>query len=422
MARLWFRTAVSRYIPSLFAMLAFFLAGAPLQAAPPQNIPAAAQLHKVDGFEEPLVAMYATTLAEDRALADTIATYRKQSTFEDLTVFERFVKDHPQSGWRVGILANLGLAYYRQGYFSRAIDAWQQAWQAEKIRPADNPMGKMLADRAMGELTRMHSRLGHADELEKLLADIKERPMSGPATELITGAHESLWMFRNDYGKAYLCGPMALKSLLVSTQADDRKIAIMDAARSGPHGFSLAQVSELASKADVPHELIFRTTGQPIPVPSVVNWKLNHYAAIIGEQGGLYHVQDPTFASGDAWLTREAIDAEASGYFLVPTGTRKLSSWRAATPEEAKRIYGMGQTNVNQAGATQTGDNALKPDPGCPMCIVNAKMMLVSLNLNDTPVGYQPPKGPSAKVRLTYNQREASQPTSASSISVPSGR
>ncbi|MEO9061083.1 MAG: hypothetical protein ABI270_03455 [Nitrosospira sp.] len=418
MARLWSRTAVSRYIPSLFAMLAFFLAGAPLQAAPPQNIFAAAQLHKVDGFEEPLVAMYATTPQEDRALADTIAAYRKQSTFEDLTAFERFVKDYPQSGWRVGVLANLGLAYYRQGYFSRAIDTWERAWQAEKSRPADNPMGKMLADLAIGELARMHSRLGHADALERLFIDLNGRPMSGPATELITGAHESLWMFRNEYDKAYLCGPMALKSLLVSTQADPAKIAIMDAARSGPNGYTLVQVSELASKANVPHRLIFRAPGQPVPVPSVVNWKLNHYAAIIGEQNGLYHVKDPTFASGDAWLTKEAIDAEASGYFLVPAGMQKVASWRAATPEEAKRIYGMGQTALNQQGATQTKDNSLTCSKSLPMCQVNAKTMLVSLNLNDTPVGYQPQKGPSAKIRLTYNQREASQPANFSFFNI----
>ena len=197
----------------------------------------------------------------------------------------------------------------------------------------------------------------------------------------------------------------------------------MDAARSGPHGVTLSLVSELASKADVPHELIFRTPDQPLPVPSVVNWKLNHYAAIVGERDGLYHVQDPTFASGDAWLTREAIDAEASGYFLVPAKTRKLSSWRLATPDEAKRVYGMGQTNTNQMGGTKTVDNTVKTNPkcngcSCPMCDVNAKTMLVSLNLNDTPVGYQPPKGPSAKIRLTYNQREANQPANFSFFNI----
>jgi RHS repeat-associated protein len=211
---------------------------------------------------------------------------------------------------------------------------------------------------------------------------------------------------------------MALKSLLVSAQADSSKIAIMDAARSGPRGFTLAQVSELAGKADITHELIFRSPGQPIPVPSVVNWKLNHYAAIIGERDGLYHIQDPTFASGDAWLTREAIDAEASGYFLVPAGTQKVASWRTATPEEARRIYGMGGTSNNQPGGIQTKDNNLTCPTSFPMCQVNAKTMLVSLNLNDTPVGYQPQKGPSAKISLTYNQREASQPANFSFFNI----
>lgn len=432
MARFWSLTAVSRLLSSFLtvAALALFMGNTSLQAASPKNL-APLPFLKVDGFEEPLVPMYATTPREDGALAEAISAYRSQPSPTDLTVFEAFLEKYPRSGWNVGILANLGLSYYRQGYFSRAIDAWERAWEAEKIRPADNPMGKMLADRAMGELTRMHSRLGHADELEKLLSDIKDRPISGPATELITDAHESLWKFRNEYDKSFLCGPMALKSLLVSAQANSSKIAIMDAARSGPRGYTLAQVSELASKADIPHELVFRSPGQPIPVPSVVNWKLNHYAAIIGEQNGLYHIQDPTFASGDAWLTREAIDAEASGYFLVPAGTQEIASWRTATPEEAKRIYGMGQTYSSQPGTTQpldtnltcsnpkgpvplTGSTASPP----PMCEVNAKMMVVSLNLSDTPVGYQPQKGPSAKITLTYNQREASQPANFSFFNI----
>ncbi len=52
------------------------------------------------------------------------------------------------------------------------------------------------------------------------------------------------------------------------------------------------------------------------------------------------------------------------------------------------------------------------------MCGYNITEMLVSLNLNDTPVGYTPPKGPAAKVTLTYNQREASQPANFSFFNV----
>ena len=145
----------------------------------------------------------------------------------------------------------------------------------------------------------MHARVGHAKELEALFADIGTRPISGPATEMITGAREGLWMFRNEPGKSYLCGPMALRNLLVTVKADPKKINAINDERSGPDGYSLTQVSELADRMGLQHKLIFRKPGQPIPVPSIINWKLNHYAAIVEERKGLYHVQDPTFGNGD---------------------------------------------------------------------------------------------------------------------------
>src|SRR2546425_13007804 len=37
--------------------------------------------------------------------------------------------------------------------------------------------------------------------------------------------------------------------------------------------------------------------------------------------------------------------------------------------------------------------------------------MVVSLNIVDTPVGYTPPRGPSVAFTVTYNQREANQPS-----------
>src|SRR5262249_30753007 len=47
---------------------------------------------------------------------------------------------------------------------------------------------------------------------------------------------------------------------------------------------------------------------------------------------------------------------------------------------------------------------------GGGMCAYNIKESSVSVTLSDTPVGYVPPIGPSAKVTISYNQREDSQP------------
>ena len=66
----------------------------------------------------------------------------------------------------------------------------------------------------------------------------------------------------------------------------------------------------------------------------------------------------------------------------------------------------------SQAPAQKAGlDKLLHSDQcGTGMCVPNANLMLATLNLNDTPVGYAPQKGPGVFVRLTYNHMEAALP------------
>jgi RHS repeat-associated protein len=380
-------------------------------------------LRVVPGLEEPLIAVAPTSKLEDAALEAAIAAFHHPSKpptdFTDLAQpFVAFLSQYPQSAWRMAVLTNLGLGFYKAGYFTKATDAWEKAWNAG--RGVTAPQAKALTDRAVGELARMHARVGHAKELERLFADMGERAVSGPATEMIAGAQEGLWSFRNEPELSYLCGPMALKNVLLSQKAAPAKITLMDEARSGPNGFTLMQVSQLASKAGIKHRLIHRLPGQQVPVPSVISWKMNHYAAIVDEKDGRYLIQDPTFGSTDQWITVQAIDAEASGYFLVPDTARNSASWRTASAAEANRVYGMGRTLVSQPGATTANDESKNGGGVCSkgMCVADAKLMLVSLSLNDTPVGYQPPRGPSANIRLTYNQREAGQPANFSFFNV----
>jgi hypothetical protein len=162
-----------------------------------------------------------------------------------------------------------------------------------------------LVDRAVGELLRMHARLGHADEVAALFEEIGERPLTGPATETRTGAKEGLWIMRNDPGVAYLCGPMALKNLLLAQGVPADQLAFIDAYRSGPEGVSLEDVARLADGAKLSYRLIYRETGQAIPVPSIVHWKVAHFAAIVGEREGYFQIEDPTFGRA-LWVSRAA--------------------------------------------------------------------------------------------------------------------
>ena len=72
----------------------------------------------------------------------------------------------------------------------------------------------------------------------------------------------------------------------------------------------------------------------------MIHWKLDHYAAIIRQEGDKYLVQDPTFLN-DVWATREALEAESSGYFLIPSG-QLPKGWRTVEAKEGQNVWGKG--------------------------------------------------------------------------------
>ena len=86
----------------------------------------------VAGLEEPLVPTGPTAADDDRALDMALAAFRIASLIapDDPAIYlaplARFAKGHPHSAWAPAVLADLGLAYLRAGYASRAIEAWQR--------------------------------------------------------------------------------------------------------------------------------------------------------------------------------------------------------------------------------------------------------------------------------------------------------
>ena len=288
-------------------------------------------------LEEPLMSTVPTLPDEDTDLAKALNAYGAQAGKENLDVFDKFLSKNPRSGWRVSLLVNLGLLDYHFGYFSRALSTFQMAW--EEGRDNTNPKIKVLVDRAAGEELRMHARLGHALMIEALIADIGPRHLTGPATEALDGAKQGLWMMRNNPGVAYLCGPTALKSLLLAEGRLPQQMRFLDDVRSGEQGVSLTEVAALATKAGLDYRLVYRNAAQPVPVPSIIHWKLSHFAAITEVRGTRYHIVDPTFGN-DLWLSKDVIDVEGSGYFLVPANLPAIP-WKVILQAQAAAIRGM---------------------------------------------------------------------------------
>jgi tetratricopeptide (TPR) repeat protein len=236
---------ISRLLNSASIIVPALIACLPAAGAPPTEAPTAKispQLSAMAArFEEPLIATAPVSEAENAALLAALKAHEGRATPDDFTAIRSFLSDYPASGWRIALLTNLGFSYYSYGYFSKAIEAWDQAFQ--NGRSLTEPHARALADRALGELMRMHARLGHADRLAALFEDIGDRHVSGPATETLTGAKEGLWMMRHEPGVAYLCGPMALKNLLLAQGAGRDEVRFIEDIRSGPNGVILALVA-----------------------------------------------------------------------------------------------------------------------------------------------------------------------------------
>jgi hypothetical protein len=163
--------------------------------------------------------------------------------------------------------------------------------------------------------------------------------------------------------------------------------------------------------------MAYREKSANFIVPSVVHLKLDHYAAMVRQEGDRYLLQDPTFGN-DTWITGAALDAETSGYFLIPSGELPYG-WRTVQAQEAETVWGKGNVGGFDPGphgpcdpSSPRGDQCPQPDPACTgMAKPRVHLLLVSLNINDEPVGYTPPVGPAIRFIVRYNQRDAFQPS-----------
>jgi RHS repeat-associated protein len=382
-------------------------------------------------FQEPLVSIGGEPSAQENAdLATALLGYAKRSGPDDFASLTGFLEKYPNSSWRAALLTSLGLDYYNTAYYSRALAAWQEAWALGQA--ATNVNGKFLADRAVCELAGLYSRLGRMNELEALLKSVDKRTFIGGASERINIAWEALSMMQNQPGVSFRCGPLALKSIL---RADQRLLAscstnammeIFNSA-STQKGLSLTQVAELSRKVALNYQMAFRgeavgtrstaspngpnsrtrwDASLPFIVPSVVHWKVGHYAAIVRQDGDRYLVEDLTFLNS-VWATKEALEAEASGYFLIPAGDLPRG-WRSVDAKEGDAIWGKGVTGGSDPNqyTCRNEQTTSCTGSGCGMPVCSVHLMLANLQVRDTPVGYTPPVGPGVHFTVRYNQRD----------------
>jgi RHS repeat-associated protein len=359
-------------------------------------------------FPETLVPVGGpTSLDENQALAKAVLAYVTVESREDVSSFTTFLADRPASPWRASLLANLGLVYRRTGYFTRALATEQDAWNLAKGSQEVN--GVATANLALGELLELHSRLGHVEELEALFAEIQGRDVGGPTGSKAFAARQSLGVLKTTPGSAYRCGPLAVGKLLRASGWTKEKQSKVDATLSTTEGTTLTENQKLAATVGLKLQMAHRDGDAPFVLPAVVHWKAGHFAALVREQGGRYLVQDPTFGN-EIWVSRQALNDETTGYFLVAEG-KLPEGWRRVKAVEGETVRGKGAPSGVNGGAQRVVDAQQCNCKGMPSYAFHT--LLGSLTVVDTPLSYQPPVGPSVEFTVRYLQREIFLPSTA---------
>jgi RHS repeat-associated protein len=386
--------------------------------------PTTQEISRARVFEVSLVPVGGEpSVEENAALAGALLGYAKRTGPDDFSSLTEFLDTHPNSTWRAALLTGLGFEYYNTAHYSLALEAWREALQ--HTGDAKDTAGRLVLARAGEELASMYGRLGRMPELEALLKATGNDVAPG-APQKVIRAREALSLMRNQPEVSFRCGSLALQSI---KQSIDPQTALSEEIRnaaSTTNGFSLAEVAELSKKVGLNYQMAFRSsrresalsaspkgvsgltsaaTSTDFIVPSVVHWKVGHYAAMVRQVGDRYLLQDPTFGNS-VWATRQVLEAETSGYFLIPS--RDLPpGWRAVEVQEGASIWGKGQTGANDDDVY--GPNDLQTGGTCPangMPVSSVHLMTVNLNIGDTPLAYTPPVGPAVRFTFRYNSRD----------------
>jgi hypothetical protein len=244
--------------------------------------PTADELFRAAVLPEALVPVTGEpTPSDNRALAQALHQFSARQEPEDVSALMRFVERHPNSPWRVAVLVNLGLLHYQAGRFSLTFPAWEEAWTLG--RPATEPKARALVDRGLAELVRMNARVGRIGSLDRLFAELGDRPLLGSAGEIVASARQSLYRMKHEPWMAFRCGPFALDRLLAYNNPSYALQSCTYESRSTTNGLSLQEVYELSGKMGLKLQPAKRAPGAAVLLPAVINWKVDHYAAIVAD-------------------------------------------------------------------------------------------------------------------------------------------
>ena len=198
-------------------------------------------------FAEPLVPMTGKIVSgENQALAVSLLSFKKKNTCEDLSDLSQFISAYPRSRWCSVVELNMGLLRFNTGHLTEAISLLKAAWEGSRSESGQAQVA--VANRAVARLLLIKARLGHTEELEKLLAELGNRPFFGSDEVQVTQARQGLWFMHNKPECSFKCGPYAVDAIAFRNKPVQGRSKIAAKASSTKNGTNLAQVKDWADE------------------------------------------------------------------------------------------------------------------------------------------------------------------------------
>ncbi len=350
---------------------------------------------------------------ENADLAKSLKAFKAKQNLEDLSDLTAFITGHPKSRWTPALEANVGVLKFQAGYLSEALNLWASAWEASKAERGRDQME--MASGAFANLVNLNARLGRRGDLRELFAEADKRPFFGGNEVKVKGAKDGLHYMDHMPSKAFRCGPLAVAKIWSLSRKGNGQNPILKNAESTVDGTTLAQVKGWADQVGLKYQMAKRAKGAPFLTPSIVHFKLSHFAAVVGCDHNRYHIQDPTFDSdGQIWVTPEALEAETDGYFLIPASDHLPAGWTAVSEAEAQTVRGKGTATSHKAPPGVCYVACSCNNPG-GMAQASAISPQATLTIKDAPLHYSCPLANMA-FSVNYNDLEGGQPSGSFSF------
>ena len=329
----------------------------------------------------------------------------------DREQIKEYVTANPNSPYTPWLENTLGTMYRNAGRITPALNHWNTVWH--RLKDANDPESRKEANHALAGQAELLTTLGRVGQLHDLLKAAEGRSISDPEDrQRIEKAREGYVMMLRNPELNFRCGTLALAEIARMQGKPTSTIAALIEEPSPKEGVSLLRLVQLSRQYDLGLVAVKRADNTPLPTPCIVHWAQNHYGALLEYRADLGSYR--AIFGEPNWMSAPDVDAEASGYFLIPENQRP-ASWPIVPDAECSQV--LGRSYIYSINDSKDKGCIIKPtDPvvRCPNC-PDAKGMpawwvsepYINVWLADEPVSYTTSRGEDFPFRVTVKQRDS---------------